>query len=495
MTSSLFQHKTVVVGQQVRTAGRQRRVWARCALALSAAVFAVGVSAQPKAGAVAHLQGMATAQQPNGSYRFLAGGDTVLEGDVISTTERGYAVVALDDGTKFTLRPSSTFAIDRFKQDAGEESAVMRLLRGGVRMVTGLVSKKNPAGFEFKVKTATLGIRGTSFDARICGDDCRQEGMAPKAATASTPGQAELGPVVARLVRASGSITATLPGQGPRNLSLGAALYQGDALRTGTDGVAVLGFRDQTKASVNPNTVIRIDSYVYDQAQTSDSFAVSLLKGGLRLFTGLIGKKEPRAFTVKTLTATVGIRGTGMDISCEGPCVDPSLGETSTAASTVDPGQGDGLFLFTWDGTGYFQVGPLDVTLDQVGFIGKDGLGRILRSKPDFLPLQPAPRPDQVDVDWNNLFASVAPTGADGIYVYVRDGHVFLSSAGSRIDMGVGEAGFVGADGRALRMSPVPGFLTADPYPLPELFSQTTRPVFQLFGITLGQPGQEICRL
>lgn len=495
MTSSSFQQMAKAARRWGGSGGRAGQALARCALVLSVAVFAAGVSAQPKAGAVSHLQGMATAQQPNGSYRFLARGDSVLEGDVISTTERGFAVVALDDGTKFTMRPSSTFAIDRFKQEAGEESAVMRLLRGGVRMVTGLVSKRNPAGFEFKVKTATLGIRGTSFDARICGDDCRQEGVAPKASSAAVAGVASTGPVVARLVRANGAITAILPGQNPRNLSVGAALYQGDSLRTGADGIAVIGFRDRTAASVNPNTVIRIDSYVYDQPQVNDNFGVSLLKGGLRLFTGLIGKKEPRAFSVRTLTATVGIRGTGIDISCEGPCVDPSLGETSAASSTVDPRQGDGLFLMTWEGSSYFMVGPLDVALDQVGFIGNDGLGRILRTKPDFLPLAPAPRPDQVAIDWDNLFASVAPTGADGIYVFVRDGHVFLASAGSRVDLGVGEAGFVGDDGRAMRLVPPPGFLTSDPYPVPELFSQSGRPVFQMFGITLGQPGQEICRL
>ena len=492
MTSSFFK----CLGTIARpVAADLRRAWIHALLALATVAMAPGAAAQSKAGAVSQLQGMATAQQPNGTYRFLARGDTVLEGDVISTTERGFAVVALDDGTKFTLRPSSTFAIDRFKQEQGEESAFMRLLRGGVRMVTGLVSKRNPAGFEFKVKTATLGIRGTSFDARICGDDCRQEGIAPQAATAAVAELSNTGAVVARLVRASGRITATLPGQNPRPLSVGAALYQGDDVRTGADGVAVIGFRDRTKASVNPNTVIRIDSYVYNQEQATESFAVSLLKGGLRLFTGLIGKKEPRAFSVKTLTATVGIRGTGMDISCEGPCVDPSLGETSRAVNTVDPGQADGLFLQTWEGGSYFFVGPLDVGLDQTGFIGNDGLGRILRATPEFLTRQLAPRPDQVEVDWDALFASVKPTGADGIYVYVRDGHVFLTSGGERVDLGVGEGGVIGIDGRASRMSLVPGFLTGDPYPAPELPSQNDRPVFRLFGITLGQPGQEICRL
>jgi hypothetical protein len=475
----------------VAAAGR----WCMLAALGSVLAFVPAARAQPVAGEVAHLQGMATAQQPNGGYRFLSRGDRVLEGDVISTTERGFAVVSLADGTRFTLRPSSTFAIDKFSADQGTESAFMRLLRGGMRMVTGFVNKRNPAGFELRIKTATVGIRGTSFDARICEDDCRQEGVAPRPANQAVPGIADVGPVVARLVRASGSITATQPGQAARLLSAGSPLYQGDDLRTGADGIAVLGFRDRTKLSVNPGTVMRIDTYVYNRPQQADSFGLSLLKGGMRLLTGLIGTREPRAFTVKSLTATVGIRGTGLDISCEGPCVDPSLGESYAGASTVEPGQRDGLFLSTWRGTGYFFVGPLDVATDQVGFIGNDGLGRILRTAPDFLAAQAAPRPDEVDVDWDNLFATVAPSGADGIYVFVRDGHVFLTSGGSRVDLGVGEGGFVGADGRALRMSPVPGFLTSDPYPIPELFSQSERPVFQLFGVTLGQPGQEICRL
>lgn len=451
--------------------------------------------AQPAAGQVSHLQGMATAQQPNGGYRFLARGDTVLEGDVISTTDRGFAVVSLTDGTKFTLRPSTTIALDKFSTEQGSEAALMRLLRGGMRMVTGFVNKRNPAGFELRVKTATVGIRGTSFDARICGEDCRQEGIAPQSPNRVVPGLTDVGPVVARLVQARGSITATQPGQPARVLSVGAALYQGDDLRTADDGVAVIGFRDRSKVAVNPGTVMRIDSYVYDRPQQANSFGLSLLKGGMRMVTGLIGRNDPRAFTVKTLTATIGIRGTGMDISCEGPCVDPSLGPTPAGASTVEPGKGDGLFMATWEGTSYFFVGPLDVSANQVGFIGNDGLGRILRTVPQFLNEQAAPRPDQVDVDWDSLFATIVPADADGIYVFVRDGHVYVTSGGSRVDLGVGEGGFVGADGRALRMSPVPGFLTGDPYPIPELFSQSERPVFQLFGITLGQPGQEICRL
>ncbi|MEY4140442.1 MAG: hypothetical protein RLZZ371_2624, partial [Pseudomonadota bacterium] len=230
--------------------------------------------------------------------------------------------------------------------------------------------------------------------------------------------------------------------------------------------------------------------------QTPDNMGLSLLKGGMRAFTGLIGKKSPDAVSVKTKTSTVGIRGTGMDISCEGPCVDDSLSGTEAAGPTnlANPQKPDGLFMLTWVGNTYFFVGPLDVPLNRVGFIGRDGVARLLENVPDFFREFGSPRPDQVEVDWDNLFATVLSLGADGLYVMVRDGHVFMSDA-SRIDLGINEAGYLGPNGLAMRLSPVPGFLVNDPYPLPELFTELNGQIFQLFGVTLGQPGQEICRL
>lgn len=472
--------------------------------AAAAVLLAAGCSlagAQHRAGEILHLQGMATAQQPGGGYRFLGKGDAVLSGDVISTTDKGFAVVSLEDGSRFTLRPSTTFALDRFTQQQaqGADSLAMRLVKGGMRFVSGLVGKRNPANVELRVNTATIGIRGTSFDARLCGEDCRQENdsaaaqNSPQAAAA-----AALPPVVARVVLASGNVTAAQPGKEARALAVGSALYEGDAVRSGAGGVAVLGFRDQTRVSVNPETVMRIESFVYNRPQTPSNAVLSLLKGGLRAFTGLIGKSAPAAFAVRTRTSTIGIRGTGMDISCEGPCVDPSLGETPSAAPPADPAnprKPDGLFMRTWEGLTFFAVGPLDVPLDQAGFIGADGVARLLASVPDFFADFGSPRPDQVPIDWDTLFAVLESNGADGLYVYVRDGNVFLLGSGPRVDMGVGEAGYLGPDGRGLRIGPVPAFLTTDPYPIPEFFSQSSPPVLQLFGVTLGQPGQEICRL
>ena len=493
-TQSVIVH-SVAPAAESGASGRVRRGL----VGLGIVALALAANAQQKAGEVAHLQGMATAQQPGAAFRFLGRGDPVLEGDILTTTDKGFAVVTLADGTKFTLRPSTTFALERFSQTQGAESAVMRLFKGGMRVVSGLIAKRNPAGMELRVNTATIGVRGTSFDARICGDDCRAENAAPIAATtqaSQVPGTPPLGQVVARVVQSSGEVAASQPGQTPRPLAVGAPLYEGDAVRTGAAGVAVIGFRDQTKVSVNPQTAIRIDGFVYRKPQSSDNMALSLLKGGLRVFTGLIGKQASDSFSVRTRTSTIGIRGTGMDISCEGACVDSSIGEAPVAASgdAANPKKTDGLFMLTWEGGTYFAVGPLDVPLNRAGFIGPDATPLLLANIPDFFSDFGSPRPDGVVVDWDNLFASVSPDGSDGLYVLVRDGHVFLADR-SRIDLGVNEAGFLGQNGLARRMSPVPGFLANDPYPLPELFSGSDAQIFRLFGVTLGVPGQEICRL
>ncbi len=455
-------------------------------------------SAQPApttAGQVTHLQGMATAQQAGAGFRFLGQGDAVMVGDTLSTTDRGFAVVTLQDGTKFTLRPSTTFTIERFEHDRGEESAWMRLIKGGARIVTGLTGRRNPAGVQLRTSTATVGIRGTSFDARLCGEDCRQENAA-QAAAGSAAAAAVTQPVAARVVQLTGEAVAINTARASRTLAVGGALFEGEDVRTGAGSTVVLGFRDQSKVSVNPNTTLRINSFSFGQPQKADNVSLGLLRGGIRSVTGLIGKASPESAKIQTLTSTLGVRGTGMDISCEGPCVDPSLGPQPPAAPPgPEPQQGDGLFMMTWEGLAYFERGPLDVPLGRAGFIGADGLPRVLISVPEFFAQFAAPRPDGVEVDWTRLFAANESTGEDGLYVAVRDGHVQIISGGMVIDLGPGEAGYSGRLGDARRIQPVPLFLRLDPFPLPENFSQSERPLLQLFGVTLGQPGQEICRL
>ena len=46
------------------------------------------------------------------------------------------------------------------------------LFKGGVRVVAGLIAKLFPNAARLTTPTDTVGIRGTDFDARLCGTDC-----------------------------------------------------------------------------------------------------------------------------------------------------------------------------------------------------------------------------------------------------------------------------------------------------------------------------------
>ena len=65
-----------------------------------------------------------------------------------------------------SLQPQTQFKIDNYVfegRGSQNESAVMSLLRGGFRTITGLIGKTNRDGYKLQTATATVGIRGTSF--------------------------------------------------------------------------------------------------------------------------------------------------------------------------------------------------------------------------------------------------------------------------------------------------------------------------------------------
>jgi hypothetical protein len=63
--------------------------------------------------------------------------------------------------------------------------------------------------------------------------------------------------------------------------------------------------------SIRPGTEMVIDRFHYDERKPAESgMLISLLRGGMRSITGLIGKANPDGYQIRSSTATVGIRGT-----------------------------------------------------------------------------------------------------------------------------------------------------------------------------------------
>ena len=59
----------------------------------------------------------------------------------------------------FRSRPDTVFRITQYTRGGDEESALLRLFRGGFRAVTGLVAKRGPDAFRVQTATSTIVIR------------------------------------------------------------------------------------------------------------------------------------------------------------------------------------------------------------------------------------------------------------------------------------------------------------------------------------------------
>ena len=90
----------------------------------------------------------------------------------------------------------------------------------------------------------------------------------------------------------------------------GVQLHTGDRVVTGNDGYVGVTMRDDTLLTLGPGSSMSLDGYAFDPKTHDGSFLASLSKGMLSVVTGLIARRQPEAFAVKTRVSTMGVRGT-----------------------------------------------------------------------------------------------------------------------------------------------------------------------------------------
>jgi FecR protein len=120
------------------------------------------------AGTVTHLSGTLSVQRSDGGVRILSQKSDVNPGDVLTTQRDSYAQINFTDGSSLTMRPNTQIKVEEynFVQDRPQEdNTFLRLIKGGLRTVTGLVGKRgNQDAYKIGTSTATIGIRGSSGD-------------------------------------------------------------------------------------------------------------------------------------------------------------------------------------------------------------------------------------------------------------------------------------------------------------------------------------------
>lgn len=450
-------------------------------LSLAALVLLINplASADEVAGKIGYMSGSLVARHADGTVKIMASKSEVKAGDSLETSKDSFAQVVMNDGTQMTLRPYSNIKIEAYqfnKEAPKEDSAIFRLLKGGFRTVSGLIGKRgNQDAYQLKAATATIGIRGTDFTTRLCkGQDCDDENGASQPA----PEQVTVG----RVMLVQGEFSAKESSGYVRKLLLGSSVYEGDLLTTGKASHAVVAFRDEGRVSLQEETIFHVEKFQYKQQQAqqpnqdSDNAALRLIKGGVRVVTGLIGRLNHDKYHFSLTTATIGIRGTGFDAWCNGACANE--GERGGATQET-PLHGAGVYV--WAGQvalttpGATQL----VGVGQAAILGLDLKPVPLAIVPPIITQNKTPRPDSLKIDLQKEFqnenkpapAPNAPNDKSGgkhepgVYVTVHDGQVILvHDNGNTLDVGKGQTGFAN-DTLLARLSTTPKFMRGDKMP------------------------------
>ena len=159
-----------------------------------------------------------------------------------------------------------------------------------------------------------------------------------------------------RIVHTSGTVGIQGADGAVRLASLSSSVRVGDTVTTEKSSVVRLQFKDGAQVTLRPETSYRVDKYYYQEnSPLQDSFVSSLLKGGMRAITGLVGKRgNQEAYKQDVKVATMGIRGTRYGARlCESSVKDGK--SVSSCEDIVQIGKAtttpkDGLFLEVTEG-------------------------------------------------------------------------------------------------------------------------------------------------
>jgi hypothetical protein len=100
-------------------------------------------------------------------------------------------------------------------------------------------------------------------------------------------------------------------GSASNQINVGDSLLRDETVRTGLDSAARLVMADNTNLSLGPSATITLDRTVFNDEHSYRDIAIKLSSGAFRFVTG---DSEKAAYKITTGVATIGVRGTILDI-------------------------------------------------------------------------------------------------------------------------------------------------------------------------------------
>jgi hypothetical protein len=100
-------------------------------------------------------------------------------------------------------------------------------------------------------------------------------------------------------------------GSGGSQINVGDAVLRNETVRTGANSATRLVMIDSTNLSLGANSSITLDRTVFNDEHSYREIAIKLATGAFRFVTGHSAKA---AYTIRTPVASIGVRGTVLDI-------------------------------------------------------------------------------------------------------------------------------------------------------------------------------------
>lgn len=232
---------------------------------------------------------------------------------------------------------------------------------------------------------------------------------------------------IGTVAQLSGTISVRKPDGTVRLLSRSSEIAVGDTIDTQRDSYALIRFGDGARITLKPNSSLKILRFNYAESEPQDdAFSYSLLRGGLRVVSGVVGSRgDPDAHQLITSSAVIGVKGSDLG---RVDCQDRQLGCSMSDAVYVSPGMlkgADGILLAAAGRAGTFSVDDCSI-----GISASAGC------------------------------ADLEP----GVFVSVSDGGISLTNSGGTTNVLAGQAAVVaGPERRASFLSIDPGLQFTPP--------------------------------
>ncbi len=148
-------------------------------------------------------------------------------------------------------------------------------------------------------------------------DDAASGSDAPApapAATAAAPAATKTQTLSAGVVRQLQGAVSLTHANKTTAMGPGEVLREGDTISTATGASVLVQLEDGAKLLVRPGTTVSLNRIVNSGPLDRLSHSIALALGAIRYVTGSVGKSRPQAVRFTTPNATIGIRGTDIEI-------------------------------------------------------------------------------------------------------------------------------------------------------------------------------------